>query len=162
MKKLLTIVLYIFIGFVIAFIINNYIIINAHVVSQSMEGTIASNSRILGLRNIFVSNFNQGDIIVFKSPIPDEINKPFVKRIIGLPGDEVAINGGIIFINGKALYESYISGNQNTLIMQNFDLYIVPHGYIFVMGDNRGISRDSRSFGAIPINSIIGKIYLYR
>jgi len=79
----------------------------------------------------------------------------FVKRIIALGGEEIKIYGGVVHVNGVAVYEEYIKGT-----MSDFEPVIVPYGHFFVMGDARQNSRDSREWGAIPASSVIGRIYL--
>lgn len=98
------------------------------------------------------------DIIVAKSKLLDENNKnkKIVKRIIGLPNDHVVIKDGYVYVNDKKLDEEYLD---NFYTMGNIDI-IVPNDEIFVLGDNRSNSRDSRdsSIGTIEISDIIGKV----
>lgn len=103
----------------------------------------------------------RGDIIVFDPPLSTRSDRPFVKRVIGLPGDTVATRDGKIFVNGQALAEPYIpdpaglafrfgangSGNE----------VVVPAGSLFVLGDNRNNSQDSRYFGTVALDRVIGK-----
>ncbi len=94
----------------------------------------------------------RGDVIVFQAPVGQNVD--FIKRIIGLPGDVVAVNGGSVYINGNKLDEPYISvqtqGDEEVKL--NKDEY-------FVFGDNRGASSDSRVFGAIKRDSMRGKVW---
>jgi signal peptidase I len=99
----------------------------------------------------------RGDIIVFRYP-PDPTQIPYIKRVIGLPGDQISISNGEVFINEHRLTEPYIAappargGN-----------WVVPPDSLFVMGDNRNNSSDSRAWGFVPLENIIGKgevIYL--
>ena len=98
------------------------------------------------------------DIIVAKSKLLDENNKnkKIVKRIIGLSNDHVVIKDGYVYVNDKKLDEEYLD---NFYTMGNIDI-IVPNDEIFVLGDNRSNSRDSRdsSIGTIEISDIIGKV----
>jgi len=136
--------------------LNSYVLVNAQVLTGSMEGTIMTQSRVFGLRTGFLGGTpNRGDIIVFASPLPDEFEEPFIKRVIALPGEEIAIMDGIVHINGRPLAESYVT--QAT--QRDFAPMVVPYGSLFVMGDNRNYSRDSRDWGSIPKDSIIGRIY---
>jgi len=93
---------------------------------------------------------NRGDVVVFKPPFDN--GRDFVKRIIGIPGDTVAILEGTVFVNEKPLYEPYIqkSGNGNMLPQK------VTDGAYFVLGDNRPSSNDSRKWGLVPAENIIG------
>jgi len=136
------------------FVADNHFLIRAIVISGSMAQTIPINSHVFGLRSSF-RGFAHGDIIVFTSPIPDEFSEMFIKRIIALGGEEIGIRGGVVLVNGVVVYEDYAKGT-----MTDFEPVIVPYGYLFVMGDARQNSRDSREWGAIPVSSVIGRIYL--
>ena len=96
---------------------------------------------------------HRGEIVVFDPP---QDSSPYIKRVIGLPGEVVEGRRGKIYVDGSPLSEPYLEG-----IKVNYFLkYKVPDGYYFVMGDNRGNSLDSRSFGAVPADSIIGKAWI--
>ena len=113
---------------VIAFLVNNFVIINANVPSGSMETTIMTKDRMLGNRLAYkTGDIKRGDIVIFK--FPDDESQLFVKRVIGLPGDKVVIKEGKIYINDseEPLEEDYL-----------------PEGSYFLMGDNRNISNDAR------------------
>jgi signal peptidase I len=100
----------------------------------------------------------RGDIIVFNPP--NNSDKPYIKRVIALPGETVSFSGGYVYIDGKKLDEPYLHGvvtKCNRSVCQDVR---VPEGDIFVMGDNRENSADSRSFGPVSIDSIIGKAWL--
>ena len=141
----------------LALLINRFVIVNAQVISSSMEGTIATDARVFGLRSGFSSPPARGDIIAFASPLPQDFPENFIKRIIALEGESIEILNGQTFINGVILHENYIS----EAARRDLALTTVPAGHVFVMGDNRNNSRDSRHFGAIPMSSIIGRIYIY-
>ncbi len=99
----------------------------------------------------------RGDVIVFKyPPNPDAI--PYIKRVIGLPGDQVHIADGKVYINGQLMLEPWLKVTTN----RGGD-WSIPDGQLFVMGDNRNNSSDSRSWGFVPFENIIGRaemIYL--
>jgi signal peptidase I len=97
---------------------------------------------------------HRGDVIVFR--FPNQTERDFIKRIIGEPGDEVQVKDGLVFINGKALDEQYILERPN----YNFGPDIVPDGQYFVLGDNRNNSYDSRSWGYVPEDDIVGKAWV--
>lgn len=99
----------------------------------------------------------RGDIIVFNPPVTSP--KPYIKRVIGLPGETVSIDGGHIFIDGEQLDEPYIEGAITDCTSDTCQ-WEVPEGQVFVMGDNRRNSSDSRSFGPISIDDIIGKSWI--
>jgi signal peptidase I len=92
----------------------------------------------------------RGDTVVFKYPLnPSE---DYVKRIIGLPGDKVEVRGGLVYVNDKALTEPYIKEAP----LANYGPRVVPPDSFFVMGDNRNNSSDSRSWGFVPTDDLIG------
>jgi signal peptidase I len=102
----------------------------------------------------------RGDVIVFNPPLPNA-DKPFIKRVIGLPGETVEVKEGGVYIDGQRLDEPYLHGVETHCYQQlNCPPVTLPKGYIFVMGDNRGNSEDSRAFGPVPINNIIGKAWV--
>jgi signal peptidase I len=82
----------------------------------------------------------------------------FIKRVIGLPGDYVEIKNKSVYLNGQALEEKYLDAGTVTDSAEGFFLdVVVPDGYVYVLGDNREVSGDSRRFGCIPIDKIEGK-----
>jgi signal peptidase I len=93
----------------------------------------------------------RGDIIVFYYP-PDPKQEPYIKRVIGLPGDRIHIEEGKVFVNDALLEEPYVHVPTN----RGGD-WSVPAGALFVMGDNRNNSSDSRAWGMVPLNNVIGK-----
>lgn len=97
----------------------------------------------------------RGEVIVFHGPAGS--NKDLIKRIIGVPGDVITIDRGTLFINRQKADEPYI---QNIDRGGNLDSTIVPPGHYFVMGDNRPVSQDSRDWGTITREQIIGKAWL--
>jgi signal peptidase I len=95
--------------------------------------------------------YERGDVVVFH--YPRDPSKSFIKRIVGLPGEEISIRQGTTYINGVALDEPYIAAEfkQNP---SNLEPEVVPPGHYFVMGDNRDHSNDSRMWGSLPQRSI--------
>ena len=138
-----------------ALFINYVLIVNSVVPSGSMEPTIMTNSRMMGLRvTYWFGDPQQGDIIVFK--YPDDPSQNFVKRVIGTPGDTVEIKGGVTYVNGEVLDEPYLN---ETPKARDFGPYEVPEDCYFVMGDNRNNSHDSRFWTNtyVPRSSVLGK-----
>ena len=107
-----------------------FILINATIPTESMENTIMTGTRVMGLKcSYWFSEPERGDIIVFKAP--DDPDTPYVKRIIGLPGDTVEIIDGQTYVNGEALEEDYLAEPMDG----SFGPYEVPEGAYFVMGE---------------------------
>lgn len=100
----------------------------------------------------------RGDIIVLDSDITRR-GGPYIKRIIALPGERITFDEGIVLIDDEPLVEDYIAGAV-TLCRNPFYCAIsVPEGSVYVLGDNRGDSEDSRYFGPLPIEDIVGRAY---
>ena len=102
----------------------------------------------------------RGDIVVFDPPI-GRTSKPYIKRVIGLPGEKITIHDGAVYVNGERLEEGYLNGTATS--WPNGDPsreVVVPEGHIFVLGDNRNNSTDSRSFGPVPTDDVIGKAWI--
>lgn len=132
---------------VIAFCINKFVLINAHVPTSSMEPTISVDEKLMGNRLAYLfKNPSRGDIIIFK--FPDDESQIFIKRVIGLPGDTVQIISGELFINGELITEDYIKDSMHG----NFGPYEVPEESYFVLGDNRNVSEDSRFWKNTYVN----------
>ena len=111
--------------------------------------------------------YNRGDIVVFDPPESwsPAGSVPFIKRIIGLPGDTVELREGLVYVNGTMLDEPYI--NTDDGVPQTTDAqpggateWVITEGQLLVMGDNRQNSADSRSFGPIEISHVIGRAWL--
>ncbi len=98
------------------------------------------------------SEIEHGDIITFHYPLDPELD--YVKRAIGLPGDEVVVEGGDVRVNGRVLYEPYISAAPEYEGVWN-----VPEDALFVLGDNRNPSADSHVWGYVPMENVIGKAF---
>jgi signal peptidase I len=98
----------------------------------------------------------RGDIVVFE--YPRDTSRDFIKRVIGLPGETVEIRNGQVLVGGKPLEEPYLPETARTQ-MGNMAPIDVPPGSVFVMGDNRGNSSDSRNWGPLPLNRIVGRAW---
>ena len=141
---------------IVVFIINNFLIINANIPSESMENTIMTGTQIFGNRLSYLKEDpHRYDIVIFK--YPDNEAKLFIKRIIGLPGEIVEIRDGKVYINGQEepLDDSYIPEPMEG----SFGPYEVPEGCYFMLGDNRNRSKDSRFWNNTYVtkNQILGK-----
>ena len=138
---------------IIALLIHVFLAQATRVFGQSMEPNLHTNMRLVVEKVSYrMHSPDQGDIVVLRVRPGDEL---LIKRIIGLPGDEVAIHDGQVYVNGNALDEPYL--NQNT--RGNLAPRVVPPLHVFVMGDNRRASNDSRSFGPVHIDNIVGRAW---
>lgn len=128
--------------------------------SQSMLPTLQEDDRVLVNKLSYrLHEVNRGDIVVFERPPgqgPSEI-EDLIKRVIALEGETVSARDGRIVIDDQLLIESYLP--EGTVI-GDFGPITVPEDHVFVMGDNRGNSQDSRVFGPVPEDSIIGRAFV--
>jgi signal peptidase I len=108
------------------------------------------------------TDINRGDIVAFKAPesaqCPPQTGCEFIKRIIAIPGDRLLIQGNAVILNGRSLDERYILPHTITVSgsFTNNGEVVVPPGQYFVLGDNRAVSSDSRNWGYVPKNNVIG------
>ncbi len=132
-----------------------------HVPSESMAPTLQTGDRVLV--NKFVYDFTEpekGDVAVFESLSP-RADEDVVKRVVGLPGDEVLLRDGVLRINGEEQDEPYINETREaTPGTDSFGPMVVPEDHVFVMGDNRADSYDSRIFGPVPYDNLLGEVTL--
>ncbi|MCE1249085.1 MAG: signal peptidase I [Firmicutes bacterium] len=141
---------------ILTMLIINFIGRISVVQGQSMYPSLTTNNRIV--INLLAYKFHEprrGEIIVFRCPRNPE--RDYIKRVIGLPGEEIAIIDGKVFINGRILNEPYI---MKTLPDESIETVRLGKNEIFVMGDNRSNSEDSRSWGALDEKLIKGKAEL--
>ena len=128
---------------------------------QSMEPNFHGGDYLITSRQAYrlFGDPERGDVIVFKSELTtdDGEQKCLIKRIIGLPGDVVEIKGGYVYINGEEIDEPYVKEQG---LSGEMEAVTVPDDELFVMGDNRGVSEDSRSprVGTISECTIVGKV----
>ena len=126
---------------------------------QSMEPNFHAGDYLISSRQSYklFGEPQRGDVIVFKSELLDDNGneKNLIKRIIGLPGDVIEITDGYVYVNGEKIQEDYLPGQG---ISGEMDAITVPENQLFVMGDNRENSLDSREVGCIPLKEVLGKV----
>jgi signal peptidase I len=133
-----------------------------HVEQPSMENTLMPDQYVLvdKLTPRF-SDYQRGDIVVFNPPstwASDPSGTPYIKRVIAVANDTIDIHGGHVFVNGKQLSEPYLYQGQPTAPLDPAKhVWTLTAGQLFVMGDHRGDSQDSRIFGPIDKSSVIGR-----
>lgn len=160
-REILSWVIYFVIAFAAAFLIKNYLIINADIPSGSMENTIMTGDRLIGNRLAYLKEGpERGDIIIFH--YPDNEEELYVKRVIGLPGEKVVVEEGKIYIDGSTtpLEEDYLKETW-TVETGPFEFDIPEDSYL-VMGDNRNDSWDARYWSNtyVSADKILGEAVL--
>ena len=129
---------------------------NFHIQGHSMEPTLHDQEYMLVNKTAYMLRPpDRGDVIVFHYPLHPEEN--YVKRIIGLPGDEVSIIGHTVIVNDVTLHETYVNNTDPDNPYSDIHNRIISPNDYFVLGDNRGNSSDSRQWGLVPRSDIIGK-----
>ncbi len=170
----------------VIFVAVRAIVLNFRVDGLSMEPSLKNNEMLLVNRNAYLSydkdtwfgwipgvnseegdivypfgKPERGDIVVVDPPASASADKPYIKRVIGEPGDEVEIRDDHVFINGQQLVEPYLPAGLETTCEpgrnQVCGPLTVPEDAVLVLGDNRNNSEDSRFFGVVPIDDVIGK-----
>lgn len=145
-----TIALTILIFLAVHFTVQNY-----QISGPSMQNTLHSNQFVLVNKLAYLFRApERGDVIVFHEP--DQTGRDLIKRVIGLPGDTIKLDSTHVWVNGVQLNEPYITNTYNP----GAQAITVPAGNYFVMGDNRPVSEDSRYFGFVPKDYIVGKAVL--
>ena len=159
---------------IVALVIKTFLIQAFYIPSGSMETTLEIGDRVLVNKLSYrVHDVNRGDLVVFEAaegegdcgqPVNQAAAtaaeggiKDLIKRVIGLPGDVVEGRDGQLLVNERILVEPYLDEGVTT---SDFAPVTVPEGCVWVMGDNRGDSRDSRSFGPIDEDHIVGRAFV--
>ncbi len=144
---------------VVAWFIQSQLVQAFVIPSASMEPTLVDRDRVLV--NKLASTMGRGDIVVFRRPPGVDVGEAedLIKRVIGVGGDVVDAQGGLVRVNGEPIDEPYLTPGAYT---EDFGPIEVPDGTLFVMGDNRGpsMSFDSRFFGPIDEDLVVGRAFL--
>src|SRR3954447_15254038 len=130
----------------------------------SMMPTLTDQERIFINKFTYRFGFgsvSRGDTVVFW--YPQDTSKSYIKRVIGVPGDRVRVEGGMVYVNGSALVEAYVPPeNRDSNSWRDGEVQVVPEGKYFVLGDHRNQSSDSRMWGYVPRDNIYGKaVFVY-
>jgi signal peptidase I len=146
-------------AFLIALFLRTYVVAAFYIPSRSMEPTLLVHDRLIADKISFVLDFGEikrGEIVIFRPPLEageSGTNKDYIKRVIGLSGDRIKIEDGMVWVNGVVLKESYIASPPAYL----YDEATVPDDNLFVLGDNRNNSKDSHSWDFLPVENVIGR-----
>lgn len=184
-KEILEWILCFVIAYAIYLVINYFIGTIAGVKQSSMYPTSKEGDRVvISRRVLFNKKLNREDVVILEAPIDVEENttdyaiyeektgldyfaykvmgigkRSYIKRIIGIPGDHLYIaETGEVYINDKILEEAYLVDGLKTPRTGNYYDVVIPEGYVYVMGDNREGSKDSRELGLIPMDRVEGKV----
>ncbi len=149
---------------VVALVIRSFLLAAFYIPSPSMLPTLQKNDRVLVNKLSYrLHDVHRGDVVVFERP-PNEADqriKDLIKRVIGLPGETIEARNGRVVIDGRYLEEPYLrleeSGCPGT---ENLPPTVIPADHVFVLGDNRCDSSDSRVFGPIPEDLIVGRAFV--
>lgn len=143
----------------VALVVRTFLLQAFSIPSSSMETTLEISDRVLVNKVSYeFGDIERGDIVVFTKP--DGLPSPYedlIKRVIGLPGEVVEASDNQVFVDGEPIDEPYLDPGALT---SDFGPEVVPADHVWVMGDNRPNSSDSRVFGAIPIDRIEGEAFL--
>jgi len=145
------------IAFILSLGIRTYVAEAKVIPTESMVPTIKVGERVLVDKIYFkLDELKHEDIVVFR-PTTELLKKgykdDFIKRVIGLPGDNIIIRSGVVYVNNNPINEPYINEKPN----QDYGPIKVPADSLFVMGDNRNYSSDSREWGFVPMENVKGR-----
>lgn len=168
------------VALVAAILLKTFVVQAFFIPSASMEETLQINDRVMVNKLSYrVGDIKRGQIIVFDDPYDAEVDgesllgaavrnvaesvglstprSEFIKRVVALPGETIEVRDGGVWVDGVPLDEPYLEPG---LQMSDFGPETVPEEYVFVMGDNRRASQDSRVFGPVPIDSVVGRAFV--
>jgi signal peptidase I len=148
---------------VIFFVVHQFVAEPREISQASMEHTLEPHQFVLvdKLSPVF-SDYKRGDVIIFNPPpgFQENGDVPFIKRVIGVANDLVEIHDDSVWINGVKLIEPYVYDGQSTAPTTGQSSWRIGPGQLFVMGDHRQESQDSRAFGPIEKSTVIGRAWL--
>jgi signal peptidase I len=149
---------------IIFFVIQTFVAQPYRVEQQSMERTLEPDQYVLVDKlTPRIDDYSRGDIVVFEPPaawVEGGPRTPFIKRVIGLAGESIEIKDGAVYVDGTRLEEPYTYDLQPTTANDEPAIWVVPEDELFVMGDHRAASADSRAFGPIERSTVIGRAWL--
>lgn len=142
------------VALVLALSIRTFVAEARYVNSESMVPTLEVNDRVFVDKLFYkMDGLQRQDVVIFAPPPEAHTKDDYIKRIVGLPGDEVEIKDGVLLINGEEIDEAYLAGTMDG----SFGPVVVPENQLFVLGDNRNNSNDSRAWGFVPVENVKGR-----
>ncbi|MGH9173877.1 MAG: signal peptidase I [Vicinamibacterales bacterium] len=123
---------------------------------ESMAPTFHDGGRVLLNGTYRFQQAHYGDVVVFHPPFSSD--KPYIKRVIGLAGDTIDIHDGAVYRNGERLVEPYVDGASTNCHHPPHCALTIPEGMVYVLGDNRPNSSDSRVFGPVDRDAVLGEV----
>ena len=147
-------------AFAVALVVKTFLIQAFYIPSESMFPTLTEDDRVLVNKLSYrLHDVNRGDLVVFERPPgePDSDVKDLIKRVVAVEGETVEQRDGVLHVDGEPLDEPYL---QPGVESNDLTRVVVPEDHVFVMGDNRGSSRDSRFFGPIEEDLIVGRAFV--
>lgn len=145
---------------VVALVVKTFLVQAFYIPSESMVPTLKVGDRVLVNKLSYsMGDVDRGDIVVFSrpgGPAADGI-EDLIKRVVALPGETVEGREGRVYVDGAPLDESYLEPEVET---SSFPPYTVPADHLWVMGDNRGASDDSRRFKSVPMDDVVGRAFV--
>jgi signal peptidase I len=143
-------------AFVLALVVQQFLVKPFAIPSPSMEPTLVEGDRVLVNRLVYhFRSPERGDVIVFHPPGRPE-SDPFIKRVVAVGGDTIQVSNGYLYVNGVRQDEAYI---KEYPVVGDFEETEIPRGCVWVMGDNRNNSGDSRVFGPVGLDAIMGEAF---
>ena len=164
-KEVLSLGKAVLVAVIIAMLLRQFVFTPTTVRGESMLPTLEDGNRVILSKMTTIDRFDE---VVFRAT---DSSDNYVKRVIGLPGDTIEMRNDVLYINGEAYDEPYLEAfkkelNHTENLTEDFTLenltgeHTVPKGQMFVLGDNRIYSKDSRIFGFVPMERIIGEVKL--
>lgn len=153
------IVVNVLVAAILSLLLINFVASAYKIRGNSMNSVLMDNERIIISKiAVHLGAIDRFDIVVLNKP--NEVKKSIIKRVIGLPGETIEIKEGDVYINNKKLFQPFLNTRSDFVSRaDNMRAMVIRDGFYFLMGDNRSVSHDSRSFGPIPRKSIYGKTF---
>ena len=163
LRSIISLVITVAVIFGLSFLLREYVIQGYSIPSGSMENTIMTGDTVFSEQiSYYFGDIESGDIVTFKDP--EIAGRVLIKRCIAVGGQTVDLRDGVVYIDGVPQHEPYTDEKPSEPLSRPLEdityPYTVPEGYLWLMGDNRTNSQDSRYFGAVPVSSVYGRAFM--